>query len=172
MNKITDLLSLLIDAATETTGRVVSLIALPVMAIIAFEVVMRYFFNNPTRWAWSVSTHLFGILSLFGGAYALFHGRHIRVEILYERFGSRFKTLSHLLTAICFLLFIVPLIWQGYVMAVMSLKSREVIRGIIHFPVYPLKIAIPIAAFLFLLQGIATVLRRARKKVIDRETDV
>jgi len=163
MGKTTNLFSRLIDTATEKIGRAISLIALPIMLIIAVEVVARYFFNRPTRWAWQVSIHLFGVLSLFGGAYALLHGRHIKVEILFEHFGSRLKLVSNVLTAICFLVFIVLLVWQGYVMAEMSVGSREALRGIIHFPVYPLKILVPVAAFLFLLQGIAIFLRGKMK---------
>lgn len=163
MRKLANLLSSLIDNATEKTGRAISFLALPIMLLIALEVVARYFFNSPTRWAWPVSTHLFGVLSLFGGAYALLHGRHIRVEILFDHFGTRLRLLSYTLTAICFLLFIVLLVWQGYVSAEMSVGNREVIRGIIRFPVYPLKVLVPIAAFLFLLQGIAIFLRRIKK---------
>ena len=163
MGKIRDILPRVIDAVTEKIGRAISLIALPIMLMIAVEVVARYVFNSPTRWAWPLSTHLFGVLALFGGAYALLHGRHIRVDVLYERFGSRLKLVSNVLTAVCFLLFIGLLVWQGCVMAEMSVGSREVIRGIIHFPVYPLKILVPVAAFLFLLQGIAVFLRRKKK---------
>jgi len=154
-----DIFFRLTDTVTEKVGRAISLVALPIMLIISIEVVARYVFNSPTRWAWQVSTHLFGVLALFGGAYALLYGRHIRVEVLYERFGSRLKLVSSVLTAMCFLIFIGLLVWQGYVMAEMSVGSREVLRGIINFPVYPLKILIPVAAFLFLLQGIANLLR-------------
>ena len=159
MGKEGNIFSRLTDAVTEKVGRAIGLIALPIMLIIAIEVVSRYVFNSPTRWGWQVITHLFGVLALFGGAYALLHGRHIRVEIFYERFGSKLKLVSNLLTAIFFLVFIGLLVWQGYLMAEISVRSREVIRGIIHFPVYPLKILIPVAAFLFLLQGIANLLR-------------
>jgi TRAP-type mannitol/chloroaromatic compound transport system permease small subunit len=159
MGKEGNIFSRLIDAVTEKVGRAIGLIALPIMLIIAIEVVSRYVFNSPTRWGWQVTTHLFGVLALFGGAYALLHGRHIRVEIFYEHFGSKLKLVSNLLTAIFFLVFIGLLVWQGYLMAEISVRSREVIRGIIHFPVYPLKILIPVAAFLFLLQGIANLLR-------------
>lgn len=159
MGKIANILPRVIDTVTEKIGRAISLIALPIMLIIAVEVVARYVFKSPTRWAWPLSTHLFGVLSLFGGAYALLHGSHIRVDVLYERFGSRLKLASNVLTVVCFLLFIALLVWQGYVMAEMSVGSREVIRGIIHFPVYPLKILVPVAAFVFLLQGIAIFLR-------------
>ena len=141
----------------------ISLIAMPIMLIIAFEVVSRYFFNHPTRWAWPMATHLFGVLALFGGAYALLHDRHIRVEILYVNFGRRMKILSYVLTIICFILFLGFLTWHGYEMAMMSINSKEAIRGIIHFPVYPLKTLIPVASFLFLLQGLAMFVRRKKK---------
>ncbi len=164
MGRMVDLFSKVIDTVTERTGRAISLIALPIMLIITLEVIARYFFNSPTRWAWPLSSHLLGLLSLFGGAYALLHGSHIRVEVLAERFGTRLRLVSLVLTALCFLLFIGLLVWQGYALAAISLKSREVIRGIIHFPVYPLKILVPVATLLFFLQGIALFLRRGRKQ--------
>jgi TRAP-type mannitol/chloroaromatic compound transport system permease small subunit len=164
MGRIADVFSRVIDAVTEIMGRAISLIALPIMLIIALEVVSRYFFNSPTRWAWPLSTHLFGVLALFGGAYALLHGSHIRVEVFYERFGPRLRLVSHVLATACFLLFIGLLVWQGYVLAETSVRGGEVIRGIIHFPVYPLKILVPVAALLFLLQGIAIFLRRKSKQ--------
>ena len=157
------LISRIIDTLTESIGTAVSLIAIPIMIIISIEVVSRYFFNHPTRWAWMTATHLFGVFSLFGGAYTLLYKRHIRVEILYERFGSRFQLVSNFITAICFLLFICLLIWQGYIMAAMSIEGREVVRGIIHFPIYPLKTLVPVAAVLFLLQGISNFIRHTRK---------
>ena len=156
MGKETNIVFRLIDTVTEKTGIAISLIAIPVMLIITVEVIARYVFNSPTRWAWTVSTQLFAVLALFGGAYALLHGVHIRVEVLYERFGPRLKRVSTVLTAITFFTFIGILVWQGYLMAEMSIGSREVIRGMIHFPVYPLKALIPVAALLFLLQGIAS----------------
>jgi TRAP-type mannitol/chloroaromatic compound transport system permease small subunit len=146
----------LVDAITEKVGNTISLVALAVMLIIFIEVVSRYVFDNPTSWAWTLSTHLFGVLALFGGAYALLYGQHIRVEVLYERFGPRLKLVSSLLTIVCFFTFVGLLVWQGYEMAAMSIGNMESLRGTLHFPVYPLKTLIPIAAFLLLLQGLAS----------------
>ena len=85
----------------------------------------------------------------------MLHNRHIRVEVLYERFGSRLKLVSTALYAITFLFFIGILVWQGYLMAELSVKNREAMHGIIYYPLYPLKVLVPVAALLFLLQGIA-----------------
>ena len=155
MGKAGNIFFKITDTVTEKVGRAISLIAVLIMLIIAFEVVARYAFNSPTAWAWPTNKQLFGVLALFGGAYALLHGRHIRVEVLYERFGSRLKLVSSVLTAICFFSFIGVLVWQGYLMAEMSFTSREAIHGIINHPLYPLKMLIPVAAFMFLVQGIA-----------------
>ena len=155
MGKVVNSFFKITDTVTEKIGRAISLIALPIMFIIAIEVVSRYVFDSPTTWAWPTNKQLFGILALFGGAYAMLHDRHIRVEVLYERFGSKLKLISGVLTAICFFFFIGALIWQGYLMAEFSVKSREAMHGIIYFPLYPLKILVPVAALLFFFQGIA-----------------
>jgi TRAP-type mannitol/chloroaromatic compound transport system permease small subunit len=157
------LFSKIIGTVTEKTGRAVSLLALPIMLIISFEVISRYFFDHPTRWAWLTVTQLFGVLSLFAGPYALLHGRHIRVEIFYERFGSRMKRLSDVLTIISGLIFLGLLTLQGYGMAVMSINGKESIRTFIQFPVYPLKTLVPVASLLFLIQGLAMIVKHKKK---------
>lgn len=159
MGKAGNIFFKITDTVTEKVGRAVSLAALLIMLIIAIEVIARYAFASPTTWAWPTNKQLFGVLSLFGGAYALLHGRHIRVEVLYERFGSRLKLVSAVLYAITFLFFIAILVWQGYLMAEMSVKNREAMHGIIYYPLYPLKALVPVAALLFFSQGIANFLR-------------
>ena len=159
----------LIDTVTEKIGRAISLVVLLIMLMIAIEVVARYAFNSPTLWAWPINRQLFGILALFGGAYALLHGRHIRVEVLYERFGPKMKLASSLITAVCFFFFIGILIWQGYVMAEVSFACRETLTGRFHMPLYLLKILIPAAAFLFFLQGAANLWREVTGKQTLRD---
>ena len=146
------------DNVTEKVGWAVSLLVLPIFFIFVVEVVARYVFNISTVWAWPINKQLFAVFSLFGGAYALLHGRHIRVEVLYERFGSRLKLASSVLAGICFLFFIGLLVWQGYLMAEISIKGKEAIPGVFPLPLYPLKTLIPVAALLLLLQGMASFL--------------
>lgn len=148
-----------INAATEKLGRAVSLIALLVMLLIGMDVILRYSFNSPTIWGWPVNQQLFGVLSLFGGVYAFLHNRHIRVEVLYERFGPKMKLVSFWLTVLCFVIFLGVLLWQGCRMAITSAIGSEFLSGPFKLPLYPLKILIPLVVLLFLVQGIATFLR-------------
>ena len=64
---------------------------------------------------------------------------------------------------VCFLVFIIALILQGARMAWMSVMVQERLSGAFHFPVYPLKILIPITGFLFLLEGIVVFVRRKNR---------
>jgi TRAP-type mannitol/chloroaromatic compound transport system permease small subunit len=153
-----------IDAVTEKTGKAISLLALLLMVVSVTEVIARYVFNNPTTWAWLTNRQLFAVFVLFGGVYALLYGRHIRVEILYNRFSPKMKSVAKLIALACLLSFIGVLVWQGSWMAADSISVGERAHETFRIPLYPLKTLIPIVAFLFLLQGIAVFFRGERQE--------
>lgn len=61
------------------------------MAISVFEVVMRYGFNSPTSWVHESTVMLVAVVFALGGPAALASNRHIRVRVLYDSVGPRFK---------------------------------------------------------------------------------
>ena len=65
-------------------GAVVATFFLISTGIVLYEIVSRYVFDAPTRWAHETTTFLCAIGFLFGGLYALSHDRHIRVVLIYE----------------------------------------------------------------------------------------
>jgi TRAP-type mannitol/chloroaromatic compound transport system permease small subunit len=144
-----------IDAISEKTGKVISLLIFLMMVITTIEVVGRYVFNHPTVWVWPINRQLFGVFILFAGIYAMSKGDHIRVEILYDHFPPKMKLIARWIAMGAFLCFIVALVLQGSRMGWNSLMAREKLTGAFPIPLYPLKLLIPIAAFLFLLEGIA-----------------
>lgn len=148
-----------IEAVTERSGGVVSVIILILMLTISFEVTARYLFNRPTIWVWPVDKQLFGVYILFAGAYALLKGKHIRVDLVYTFFPPRLKRVARVVTLASIVLFLGVLVWQGAWMGWNSLLTKE--TGSIAFPIplYPLKILIPLVALLFLLQGIVEFIR-------------
>jgi len=80
-----------IDAISEKTSKIVSLLIFVVMVITTVEVVGRYVFNHPTSWAWPINRQLFGVFILFAGIYAMSKEDHIKVEILYDHFSPKMK---------------------------------------------------------------------------------
>lgn len=54
------------------------------MAILIQEVVLRYVFHSPTKWAHETTVFLCGIAFIYGGLYCAARDRHIRVVLLYD----------------------------------------------------------------------------------------
>ena len=135
-------------------GDGLSILIIVIMFFTTFEVVSRYVFNYPTIWVWPLSRQIFGVYILFAGIYAMSNNSHIRIEILHNLFSKRVKQFTNIITLISFSIFMVVLIWQGAWMGQNSLASGETAHGAFRIPLYPLKILIPVAAVLFLLEGI------------------
>ena len=80
-----------IDTFTERTGNAVSWLCIPLAIVVFYEVVARYFFNDPTIWSYDLSYMLYGALFMLGAAYALRQGAHIRTDMLWEKFSDTTK---------------------------------------------------------------------------------
>jgi TRAP-type mannitol/chloroaromatic compound transport system permease small subunit len=155
-----------IGGLNEIVGRIISVLAIVFAAIIIYDVILRYVFNEPTRWAFDVSKQIFGFYFIMMGGYALRHRAHVRVDILTEKLNARAQRSIDLLG---YLIFFFPFAWifltRSWDFALRSWNQGEVTYGAIQMPVYPLKIAMCVAAGLLLLQGIAEVI----KIVSDRQ---
>ena len=156
-----------IDALNEIVGRIVAVVAVLFALIIIYDVVLRYAFNDPTRWAFDVSKQLYGFYFVMLGGYALRHKAHVRVDIVTERFSRGWQRLIDILGyAIFFFPFTYVFTIRSWDFAMTSWNQREVTYGAIQMPVYPLKMAMCVAAALLLIQGIAEVL----KIILDVDT--
>ncbi|WP_349358418.1 TRAP transporter small permease subunit [Stappia sp.] len=156
----------LIDGLNEVVGRLVCGLAVLFAAIIIYDVVMRYAFNAPTRWAFDVTKQLFGFYFILLGGYTLRHKMHVRVDLVINTLRPG---LRRVVDAAGYLLFFLPFAWvffdQSWTFAARSWAQGETTYGAVQLPVYPLKIAMCVAAGLLLLQGISEFL----KIVLNRE---
>jgi len=148
-----------IDLMNTKIGDALSILIIVIMFFTTIEVVLRYVFNSPTIWVWPLSRQIFGVYILFAGIYAMSKDAHIKIEIIYNRLSGKIKQIAKLLSLASFVSFMGVLIWQGAWMGQNSLASGETAHGAFRIPLYPLKILIPLAAALFLLEGIYILLK-------------
>lgn len=120
---------------------------------------MRYGFNSPTVFAHETSLFLYGGTGMLAGAFALRHDAHVRMDAVYGRLSPRSKAILDLITASIFFYLCALILWQGWEMAHRSLMVLEHTMTPWGPPYYPIKMAIPVAAFLILLQGLAKFIR-------------
>ncbi|MCG7853517.1 MAG: TRAP transporter small permease subunit [Methanosarcinaceae archaeon] len=157
LNRVTKV----IDSISEWSGKVASWLVLILTVVLGYEVLLRYAFNAPTKWAFDISYMLGGSYFLLGEAYTLLKGRHVRIDIFYGRFSTRNKALVDI---IFYLLFFFPL-WAvllylliPYVYLSWEIGERSMQGYWMPF-IYPFKTVMPIGIFLFLLQGISEFIR-------------
>lgn len=143
-----------ITSFNQWIGRTVAWLLLPMFAMLLFDVAMRYAVGRPTIWTSELTQLVFGFYAVIGGGWLLTERAHVNVDIFYGRFPVRKKALVDVCTSFLFFLFIGVLIWQGSSMAWESAMKLETSQSIWNPYVWPIKLAIPVAGVLVLLQGI------------------
>jgi len=148
-----------IERIVDILGECTSWLALVIVALMATNVLLRYLFSTGSVWAQELEWHLQVPLILFGMSYAMRHGEHVRVNILYARFPARAKVWVDLVSAFLCVALCVLVIWlslhyvqQAYVID----EGSPDPGGLPHR--YLLKGLIPVGFGVLLLQSIAAAL--------------
>lgn len=148
-----------VDGLSNWSGKITSYLLLVILVVILIEVVLRYFFNRPTIWAHELSTLLLGVYLVIPGAYALFHKTHVAVDLLYGRLSLRNRAILDVATSVFFFFWCAVLLWAGTKFAAKSIAAMEQSPSLWSPHVWEIKLMIPLAAFLLLLQGLAKFVR-------------
>jgi TRAP-type mannitol/chloroaromatic compound transport system permease small subunit len=150
-----------INRLNEWIGRAIAWLTLA-MVVVTFTVVLfRYLFNTGWIAMQESITYMHALVFMLGAAYTLRHDGHVRVDIFYQRFGSRGRAWVDLLGTLLLLLpFMLFIAWVSWEYVAISWELEEGSREAGGLPgVYLLKTAIPLMALSVLLQGGALALR-------------
>ncbi|ADE56599.1 Tripartite ATP-independent periplasmic transporter DctQ component [Aminobacterium colombiense DSM 12261] len=158
-----------VDNLNDWMGKILGFLIYPTMFILVYEVIMRYAFNKPTIWAHDTSCMLYGAHFILGGAYALRWGAFVNVEVFYQRFSLRTKAVVDLVTWMLFYAFVGILLWKSVPWAWASVMVQEYSNSPWGPPVWPIKLTIPVAATLVLLQGLTKTIKDFYIAVTGRE---
>lgn len=157
----------LADALNEKVGRAVSWLVLAMVLLLCLQVVLRNAFAYAPQALAETAVRLHALVFMLGLGYTLVHDEHVRVDLLSRHWSPRGKARLELAGALlllapfCLLLIGLSL---GYVGA--SWRILEASREAGGLPgVWLMKTAIPLAALLLLLAGLA---RAARALVVLR----
>ena len=128
---------------------------------VAYEVFVRYVLNAPTVWVFDMMVQMYGALFVMAGPYALAQDTHVRADVIYRFMSPRGQARGDLLL---FIVFFFPgmlaLVWYGWEIAMDSWRYHEVSwNSPARIQIYYFKTLIPVAAGLFIIQGVAECLR-------------
>ncbi|QPH53692.1 TRAP transporter small permease subunit [Pontivivens ytuae] len=97
-------------------GRITAWFFGAIILVMVFEVVARYGFGAPTAWAHEISVLLAGAAFIFGGAFCMAEGTHMRISFLVEK-HPRLERLSHWLSLVAGAIYLSGLAYASWRMA-------------------------------------------------------
>ena len=150
----------IIDAISDRVGKSVGWLLLGMTSLLVYAVIQRYVFHNAPIWTHETSLFMYSAIGLLSGAYALLYKWHIRVDVVFGRLSPRRQALIDIITALLFFFPFCSLVgWFGLKFALRSLAIGEISHSVWAPIVWPVKMIIPIGAFLLILQAVAKFIR-------------
>ena len=143
-------------------GEQCSILIYVLAAIILYGVVMRYVFNAPVKWEFDACSTLFLGFSILAGAYSLVNGQFVTMDIVYNKLPLRGRAIVDLVTYLFAFAVTIIIFTKGIGRAMIAIQVMETDMTSL-VPFYPLRIAIPIGAFLVLVQLVVTYIRNIFK---------
>jgi TRAP-type mannitol/chloroaromatic compound transport system permease small subunit len=150
-----------IDWFTDTTGTLVAWLNVPLVFVVAYEVIARYVFHAPTIWSFDLTYMFYGTVFMLGAAYALHKGAHIRTDFFFEQWSVRTRGM---IDSIAYLVFFFPALvvffvvsWDEgwYAFTISEVSEQTPWRPIL----WPYKMVIPATCLLLLIQGISETIK-------------
>ncbi len=158
-------LSRFIDTVNEWIGRLAYWLVLFMVLVGVWNVVGRYLgklvgYNLTSNALIEIQWYLFDLVFLLGGAYALKHNEHVRVDIFYKDLSTRRKALVNFVGSILFvIIFCAWVIWFSWGTILNSWQIGEMSPDPGGLPRYPIKSFIIIGLLLLIFQGISEAIK-------------
>ncbi|MCI8342254.1 MAG: TRAP transporter small permease [Firmicutes bacterium] len=140
--------SAFLNAVEWVVKKVVGIMMMFMVAIMCYQVVLRYAFQNSNIWSEEVTRYLFVYVSLLGSFIAIRRNSHLKVDFFVDLLKGNFKRYFTIITDIAVILFIIYLIPLSFNLCLSTMKN---ISPGLKMPMGYAYAAIPIGAVFMLL---------------------
>lgn len=123
-----------IDRISRGIGNTLSWLFLISAAASCYEVLMNSVFRAPTIWVHDSATMMSAICFLFGGAYAMQRGDHIRITFVYDLLPRRGQQICSVIGLFLALVYLVGIGWFAGHQAINSIMIVEMSGRAWNFP--------------------------------------
>lgn len=148
-----------IDTFSTKQGEFTSMLIIPLLGVVMYEVLMRYGFNAPTVWGFEMTGFLYGMHYMFGLSYTDVRKGHVRVDIFTSMASKKGQAVvSALTTLVFFMPVMVCMTIASYKYAYSSVEVLERNSTSWAPSIWPIKIVMALCFLFLLLQGIANLI--------------
>jgi TRAP-type mannitol/chloroaromatic compound transport system permease small subunit len=149
-----------LDVVIDRIGRVTGWCSLAIVLVMAYNVLLRYFFHTGSVAMQELEWHLMAPICMLGLSYAILKDGHVQVDILYGRFPARLQRVIQFISTVLVVIVIaillklsIPYVLQSYNIGEKSPDPG----GLTHR--WIVKAMLPAGFALLLMQSFAAMLR-------------
>ena len=149
-----------LDAVIDRIGRVTGWCSLAIVLVMAYNVLLRYFFRTGSVAMQELEWHLMAPICMLGLSYAILKDGHVQVDILFGRFPERLQRIIEFISTVLVVVVIaillklsIPYVMQSYNIGEKSPDPG----GLTHR--WIVKSMLPVGFALLLVQSVAAMLR-------------
>ena len=128
------------------------------VVLVFFQVVMRYVFQNSLSWSEELARYIFHWQTWLGASYAVKEHRHLRVEMLADRFKGRARLVFELFVLVVWFGFSGFLAYQGYQMTSFLVQSGQT-SAAMQIPISWAYASVPVGCGLMALRLVGEIRR-------------
>jgi TRAP-type mannitol/chloroaromatic compound transport system permease small subunit len=152
-----------IDTLNEKVGLYSSLLMPPLVAVVIYEVFVRYVFRAPTSWGFELTTFLYGINYMLALGDAMRTNTHVSIDIFESRLAAKNRVILRIITSVCMFIPAMGFMAFGSIKyAFTSWMIWEHASSSWGPAIYPYKTFMAVGFVLFFLAGIAKLLQDIR----------
>ena len=145
----------IVDRVNRWVGRFAMLLFFVLAAIMLWSTLSRVLFGVPVNWALEMSQFVLSAYYLLGGAYAVQHDAHVRMDLIYSRLSPRRKASIDAFTILFVIFFLGVLLWGAFSSTQYAIQYNQKNYSAWSPVLWPVKVAMTIGIFLMLLQVVS-----------------
>jgi C4-dicarboxylate transporter DctQ subunit len=153
------MLSRIIESVSTVSGWLSGIGIYAMVGIVFLDVILRYFWGNPTDVADIISVYSMLFITFVGAALTTKLGKHVSVDLLFERLSPTAKMWVHAVTTCLATVVLAVISWKVIDWIIYTFNTGYVSAGTMEEPMWIPLSAIPIGFILWTLQYIVESLK-------------
>lgn len=162
--------SKLVDWLSRCGAIIASVLFVVAGAMLTYEVIARYFFIKPTRWAAELSQMCLIWGSLLAMAWLLHNRNHIQVDAVVRLLPTRLVLVLDSLVMLIIALFSAVTAWYGFQIFHDSFVRGRTTGSLLDLPIWITELAIPVGFIMLMVQAILELVRLYSPQPMDPNT--
>ncbi len=149
----------LLETLSRLGASIASVLFVLAGVMLTYEVIARYFFIRPTRWAAELSQMCLIWGSLLAMAWLLAKRQHIQVDAVVNLLPARIGRWLDVFVMLIVAVFASVVMWYGFEIFLDSFVRGRTTGSLLNIPIWIVELAVPVGFAMLLLQSVIEIFK-------------